>query len=740
MSARTVLPRAQYGKTGKLTEQEIKRVALQSLILLAAAHMVLALHMLAGRPWDTTLGKAVLLLGAVTLLAYWLSRRSVILGSSVLVSGIISGIAMLARAGAPTVIWAFLPLPVVLSGALFEPAAAFAVGALAAAVAYVGGPWEQSHLAYSVSPLLTGLCVWAAYRPEHSSLHTFLRRSLEATSLAEQLRDERGKLNRTIKALDDSYQLLEKTNRELVLARQEADQLRDLRSRFATNLSHELRTPLNIILGFSQIVCLKPQMYGYSKWSDSLLRDLAEIRRNAGYLAQLVDDIVDLARVDALAMPVQREPTDLGGLVQEAVAAVRSPAADRNVVVTAQCPSDIPLVSIDPLRIRQVLYNLLTNAIRHTSDGEVRVDVRVVGDEVITSVTDTGCGIPSEELTAIFNEFYQVGRPKQSADAGKGLGLAIAKRFVQLHGGRIWAESEVGKGSVFSFALPLHAKSVGLARQAGATPMPPQRELPLVLVVNDDGMAAPYLRRRLQGYEFAPVHDPSEVTEAVAGRRLMAVIVNGKPGNGNAETWDGVLHALPEDVPVIQCALPSNEWVFGEGQFAAVLTKPVTPEDVLGTVARLVNGNEAARVLLVDDDRGFVQLLARILESDQARRYEIAKAYSGQEALQKVRHFRPQLMLLDLRLPDLTGFSVLDQLREDGEYGNLPVVAVTAATPGEDQLAAEGAYFMCAKRGMFRPGELVRLIAAAVAPTQVCDEVTESAPALQAALPVSPAS
>ncbi|MHB0877154.1 MAG: sensor histidine kinase, partial [Anaerolineae bacterium] len=310
-------------------------------------------------------------------------------------------------------------------------------------IAYFLNPDPATHYAYAVLPVLTGLVTWIGFRSTHSSLSQALHRSMEATALAEQVRNERGELNRTIKALDDSYQLLEKTNRDLLLARQEADTLRDLRSRFATNLSHELRTPLNIILGFTQLLWTKPHVYGYSKWSDALLRDLSEIRRNAGYLAQMVDDIVDLARVDALAMPVRREPTDLCRLVEEAVAAVSAPATDRGLTVSASCSGGIPTLLLDPLRIRQVLYNLITNAMRHTTRGSVTVTVQVTGDGVVTSVADTGCGIPEGELKTIFNEFYQVGRPKESADSGKGLGLAIAKRFVQLHGGRIWAESEV---------------------------------------------------------------------------------------------------------------------------------------------------------------------------------------------------------------------------------------------------------------------------------------------------------
>ncbi|MGQ9555161.1 MAG: ATP-binding protein [Anaerolineae bacterium] len=717
-----------YRDEADLAEEEASRLALQSLLLVAACHVVLALHVLAGRPWDGALTISILLFVPLLGLSYWLSRKRLAFASAVLVSGFIGTIALLASVLGTPVVWIFLVLPVLMSGALLGPGVALLFGAPAGALAHFLNPDQATRLAYAALPFLTGLVTWVAYCPKHSSLQRSLRRSRQATALAEQLRDERGKLNRTIKALDDSYQLLEKTNRELQWARQEADMLRDLRSRFATNLSHELRTPLNIILGFSQLICTKPQIYGYSKWSETLLRDLAEIRRNAGYLAQLVDDIVDLARVDALAMPVHREPTDLCQLVEEAAATVSGPAADKGLAVTARCPSDTPPLLLDPLRIRQVLYNLLTNAIRHTSSGSVTVSVQAAGDEIITSVADTGCGIPQEELDTIFNEFHQVGRPRESGESGKGLGLAIAKRFVQLHGGRIWVESEMGKGSVCSFALPLHEKSVALARQPGAMPLPKQREKPLVLVLDDDGTASHYLKRRLDGYEFLPMPAPDDLTEATLNRRPVAVIANRRARHDDPPTWQSLLDRLPEDVPLLECALPSNEWLFGGEQFAAVLTKPVASENLLDVVTRILNGNDSARVVVVDDDRGFVQLIARILQTAIGKHYKVVTAYSGQEALRKIRRAQPQLVLLDLRLPDLSGCAVLEQLRQDASLRALPVVAVTAATPGEDQQAVEGAFFILAKRGLFRPGELVGLIATALAAGQSSAAAADSAP------------
>ncbi|MGQ9554474.1 MAG: hybrid sensor histidine kinase/response regulator [Anaerolineae bacterium] len=423
---------------------------------------------------------------------------------------------------------------------------------------------------------------------------------------------------------------------------------------------------------------------------------------------------MDLARVDALAMPIRREPTHPGQVIQEAAETVGSLARDKGLHIAISCPDDLPPALIDPMRIRQVLFNLVTNAIRYTDRGQVTVRAERVEDELVISVTDTGRGIPKEELSTIFNEFYQVGRPKEGADAGKGLGLAIARRFVQLHGGRIWAESELGQGSIFSFTLPLSSKSVSFLGQSIAAPLPKPRRKPVVLVLDDDGTAAGYLRRRLEDYEFLPVATAEELAEIVTSEPPLAVIVN-RPLRGERRLpFQELLPQLPETMPLIECSLPTSQWLSQEEQFTAVLTKPVSADGVLSMLASLLPHHEHARVLMVDDDRGFVQLLSRMLQAGPGNHYEVLTAYSGEEALRKMTRVRPDVALIDLRMPDLSGFDVLARMRCDPELREVPVVAVTAATPGEDHLLAQGATFCLHKRGAFQPGELVRLIAAGI--------------------------
>ncbi|MHB0877088.1 MAG: ATP-binding response regulator [Anaerolineae bacterium] len=602
--------------------------------------------------------------------------------------------------------------PLLMAGTLLQPAAAAAFACLAAPYLWLA-LGQQAPLP-AATLLFTGAAVWMSLSARDDLLGRLSNSSQDAVYLAEQLRDQRGQLNRAIRDLDSSYQWLQQSNRELALARQEADQLREMRSRFATNLSHELRTPLNIILGFSQLIYVNPELYGYSSWSQLLLHDLSEVQRNAGYLSQLVSDIVDLARVDAMAMPIRKQLTQLPQVIDDAIGTVASLARDKALSLTAAYADSLPQVHVDPMRIRQVLFNLVTNAIRCTDRGGVTIGARVEGKEVVVSVADTGRGIPTGELETIFNEYYQVGRPKEGADAGKGLGLAIAKRFVQLHGGRIWAESTAGEGSTFSFSLPLTAKSVGLLGYSGPAPLPKAGAKPCVLVLDEDGTAAGYLARRIGECDFVATESPEELAAAVGQHHPLAVVTGGPLPGGDGQCWQQPPEWLPENATLIQCSLPTTRWLAPDHQFAAMVSKPVSGEQLLRTVLSVLPELATAKVLVVDDDRGFAQLVTRLLACAPGGAPECSLAYSGEEALRRMARVKPDLVLMDLVMPDMSGFEVLRRMRADPAFHDTPAIAVSAATPGEDQLAATGANFTLLKRQPFQPGELVRLLVASL--------------------------
>ncbi|MHB0875327.1 MAG: ATP-binding response regulator [Anaerolineae bacterium] len=694
---------------------DLHRPSFTGLLATMAAVCLVVWLVLGGNQASTQLTTLALSLSLALLAAFIIGRRWPRLGGAVLSLGLGVTICLVALAMGSDLVFSFLAVPVVAAGIIVSPVAALPAAAAAIAALLLCGVTGQTFEMLAVLNALIAVTIWTSLRPQRQLLLNTWQRGLDALRLADQLRAKQGELNRTIKALDLSYQLLEKTNRELAVAQREAEQLRDLRHRFATNLSHELRTPLNIVLGFANLIYRSPELYGIEEWNDALMRDVAQIQRNARYLSQLVDDVVDLARIDALAMPIRREMTSIRQAIDESVEAISSVASGKGIELVVSTPPGLPDLPLDPVRIRQVLFNLLSNAVRFTDQGRVEVGVTLREAEVEIAVHDTGRGIPPADLSTIFNEFYQVGRPKTAPDSGKGLGLAIAKRFIQLHGGRIWADSVVGEGSTFHFTVPTSDAEGARSRAARPVPLPKRRQPPQVLTVSRDDSAALYLGRRMEGYTFTHCANLESVRQALVSQHPVAVLVDASLGWSPAVVR-GELSGGGTCPPVIECPLPNTGWLSGGAEFTAVLTKPIMADRLLAAVAQAAGGNGDGRprhVLVVDDDRGFVQLVSRTLESGGGA-YQTECAYSGEEALRKMRRSAPDCLLLDLMLPGMNGFDVLAEVRADAALHELPVVALTASTPGEDQLASEGVVFALSKAGHFRPGELSTLLTTAL--------------------------
>jgi signal transduction histidine kinase/CheY-like chemotaxis protein len=571
---------------------------------------------------------------------------------------------------------------IVLAGCLFGPAAA-----AAAAIAVVGGaavlPGAAVSAQESFATLAIGALLCAGLLPWQEMLSLANRQAAEAARLVQRLREEQGKLRGTLKALDTAYALLESSNRALALARREAEELRQLKHRFAASLSHELRTPLNIILGFSELIYRRPGLYGFDCWPDALRRDLAQIQRNAGYLSGLLDDVLDLARLDASAMPVRREPHDLAEVVQQAVADIAGLAEEKRVELSVECEDRLPPVYLDEVRIRQVLYNLLSNALRVSEPGgKVTVSIRGEGECALVSVRDEGPGIPAEVREWIFDEYRQLERG--GASEGKGLGLAIAKHFVLLHGGRIWVESEPGKGSTFFFTLPLQRISFSRLQEKSPLPPPTARLKPTLAVLGGSEESASYFRRRLEEFALATVADLPELLSRWEELRPAAVLCLHDQGSQKLEACaSSAVRAFPKAVPVICCAAPRPWGDLVHRGFGGLLRKPVSETQLRQALEGIGAWREGMRVLIADDDRGFVQLLSRMLQASGSHP-EVLAAYNGADALRAAKRERPDVILLDLVMPRLGGLEVLQALQQDEELRSVPVIAITAAQPADE--------------------------------------------------------
>ncbi|MGQ9555498.1 MAG: sensor histidine kinase, partial [Anaerolineae bacterium] len=342
--------------------------------------------------------------------SWWLQRTSQLAGglSLVLAAYALAIVAVLLHQGVAASF--LLGLAVILAIVLVRPWApvAAAVGASLVALALHGWASGQLHPGIVIPVyLLTGGILFFGMNSSYQILQWAWNRHSQAQSLAEQLRDRQEQLNRTIKALDLAYRLLQRSNHELAVAREEAEEARRLKERFAASISHELRTPLNLILGFSELMYMSPHVYGDMEWTPPLRRDVAQVYSASRHLSQLVDDVLDLSRLNAERMPLRKALCDLGDIIEEAVATVRDLIRERPLAIEVQLDTTVPRMLVDGTRIRQVILNLLNNAIRFTNEGKIVVRSQRLEREVLLSVQDTGPGIPADELESIFDEFYQ---------------------------------------------------------------------------------------------------------------------------------------------------------------------------------------------------------------------------------------------------------------------------------------------------------------------------------------------
>jgi len=610
---------------------------------------------------------------------------------------------------------AFAAVPVVLAAFLLHPLWAVAISIAAAAVITLWLDTMPELLWHSrLLVLFLGSLAATVAREWRWSLDTAWHYADLGSSLAREVQARQEVVNRLNKDLATANGLLKRCLGELERAQREMAEARRLKERFATTVSHELRTPLSIILGFVDVMQHYPEVYGEVNWTPRLRRDLGEIQHSASYLSDLVDDILDLARIQALKMPIHREQTDLRRLVAEVVELASRLLLDRpSVHISRSVPDDVPALYLDHVRIRQVLLNLLANACRFTTQGEIRVSVSCGSEEVVVAVSDTGPGIPQEQLRTIFEEFGQASSPgpAEQPKSGKGLGLAIAKHLVHMHGGRIWVESQSDPaqgptGSTFYFSLPLIEKQVvPLAAPPAPTCITTQARPTVVLVDQANGQRL--LARHLEGYQVVSVSNLSQARRLVHQLHPHAVIVN-VPPEAEGSQQGTVPPILPEPVPLLQCSLPTGRWFLEPELFEEWLTKPVDVHKLVDVIA----GPAIPRsVLVVDDDRPFVRLISRVLEAQFAG-CEILTACSGEEALAILRCRPVDVALLDIVLPGMDGRSLARTVRECRFGKEVRLIAVSGTQPGLEGTSASPQSFAITSSTGFSEEESLQLIRA----------------------------
>jgi signal transduction histidine kinase/CheY-like chemotaxis protein len=596
----------------------------------------------------------------------------------------------------------YFPVVIVVSSLLISSARVFVLATLAALACAVvaharGASWfDQQQI---VTPLvliyLTAFAAWLSSRQVNMALEWLHTSYRKAETLVEELRDERLALARTLKTLEEAYVRIEKMNYALIEARSMAEEARRLKAEFAANVSHEMRTPLNIIIGFSETMANAPETYAGVTWSSVLRGDVEQIYQNARHLSSLIDDILDLSALDVHRLGLMVEEASIQEVIEQAVAVVQDFYRAKALYLTVQADPGLPRLSMDSTRIRQVLINLLTNASRFTSVGGVTITARLAGEEpceeIEVAVTDTGVGIAPQHVARVFEDFGQVDGSTSRRHEGTGLGVPLSKRLVELHGGRMWLESRLGRGSTFYFTLPVPAQlDADLEQAALAAPGRAMAYRKAMLAVEPDALLLRTVRRHLGGYDVIEVGDRADLPALIDRHQPIALVIDQPDGQDTslAQEW---MAAVPRDLPVIAISLPGSLRAAQTLGIQSFLVKPVLREQLLNAIAAIKtiggSGRPVQTVLIVDDDPQQVELVGRMLQSAGGG-YRPLKALGGEEALTRLRYEPVDLVLLDLMMPEVDGLMVLRAMKSDPALTHIPVIAISGqytemvASPG----------------------------------------------------------
>jgi signal transduction histidine kinase/CheY-like chemotaxis protein len=464
------------------------------------------------------------------------------------------------------------------------------------------------------------------------------------------------------------------------------------KSDFLASMSHELRTPLSAILGFSELM---RQEENDGESVRVPLEWVEHIHRGGEHLLALINDVLDLAKVEAGRLELRPEALDLRMAVAETVNGIRPLAERKRLVVESSVPALAVLA--DRGRFRQILYNLLSNAIKYTPDaGTVRIEAEEGDGEVRVSVVDTGVGIAPEDQALVFEEFRQVGDPSER-QAGTGLGLALTRRLVEAHGGRIELHSTRGEGSRFTVILPA-APAAGvrpggeIAPAEGALPAEPRPagdgtsrrpDRVEILVIEDDPSTVRLLREYLEPAGYTVTVAPTgEAGLALAKKRRPAAVVLDVllPG---VDGWEVLRRLKAEDglrdVPVVIVTVVDERGIGLALGAMDYLVKPVEREALLACLARYTLTSKVrerrVRILAVDDEPGGLALIRAALEPDG---FEVVDATGGREALELMHKDGIDLVVCDLAMPDMDGFEVIAALKANPDTAAVPILVCTA--------------------------------------------------------------
>ena len=510
---------------------------------------------------------------------------------------------------------------------------------------------------------------------------------------------------------------LKKREAELAAARDEAMQATQAKSQFLASMSHELRTPLNAIIGYSEMLHEEAGDLGQT----AFLPDLEKIQDAGKHLLNLINDILDLYKIEAGKMDVLLEEFDVAALILE-VASVIQPLMAKNAnTLVVDCAPDLGTMRSDQTKLRQNLFNLLSNAAKFTDRGQIVLTARRIlqGDDdwLEFKVSDTGIGMTADLIGRLFQAFAQAEASTSRNYGGTGLGLAITKHFCRMLGGDVAVESTPGQGSTFTILLPATARNAKAEITKHSTRSATEHARGTVLIVDDEKATHDLLQRELSDAGYDVVH-------AAGGREGLKLAKQARPDvitldiiMPDLDGWSVLktLKADPElcDIPVILVTIMRDRDLGFALGAADYITKPIDREVLLRVLGRHARADGRAQVLVVDDDPETRDMLRRTL---QKAGWTVAEAANGCEAIETLERSNPALILLDLMMPEMDGFEVLERLQGDESWREVPVIIVTAKDLSRDEIVRlNGRVAKILQKGAYQRRDLVRDIHAMIA-------------------------
>jgi signal transduction histidine kinase/CheY-like chemotaxis protein len=493
---------------------------------------------------------------------------------------------------------------------------------------------------------------------------------------------------------------VEEKGRQLELASQH-------KSQFVASMSHELRTPLNAIIGLTEMMVSNAARFGTEKASEPLRR----VHRAGTHLLGLINQVLDLSKIEAGKLELSPEQVNVAPLVEEVVGTARQLAEqNKNRLIVETQPGLAPLTA-DPMRLRQILLNLLSNACKFTKQGEVKLSVRKVVDGhnwVEFAVADTGIGMTPEQQAKLFEEFTQADSSTARRYGGTGLGLAITRKLARMMGGDVTVASEPGKGSVFTVRLPGAADAP--TRAAGNGNRLPRTDC--VLVIDDDATSRDLISDQLKAEGLPVVAAAGGLEGLKLAKELRPLAITLDVIMPDLDGWS-VLAALRQDaelaeIPVIMVTILDEHRRAVALGAAGYLSKPIDRERLHRLVSRFRAPARPTKVLLVEDDPLQRERVRGWLEGQQ---WIVQEAENGREALACLQAHQPDMILLDLMMPEMDGFSVVAALQKEPRWRDIPVIVITSRDlDAKDRERLNSGVQSVLVKEMFRPAELVERI------------------------------